>query len=300
MTLRPSDFPSVRGRLQADVSLKPYTWLRVGGKADILFMPADEADLAHFLSATPDTIPIHVLGAGSNLLVRDGGVRGVVIKLGAAFSTVERMEAGLQLGAAALARQVAKWAAKMGMSGLEFYYGIPGSIGGTLRMNAGCYGHQTGDVVCEVVALDRRGRRCLMSAPELGYGYRHCAVQEGMIFVSALLRVGTDCPEAILARMQALNDQREKSQPIRKKTGGSTFKNPAADQSAWQLIAQAGGRGLREGGAMMSEQHCNFMINCDQASAADLENLGERVRTLVKARSGVDLNWEIRRIGDPL
>ncbi len=296
--------PSVRGKLSENVPLAPYTWLRVGGMAEALFMPKDEADLAHFLSSAPPDIPITILGVASNTLVRDGGVKGVVVRLGPAFGKVETNGLRVTAGAAALDNKVAKEAAKAGIAGLEFYAGIPGTIGGALRMNAGCYGSETKDVLKEVVALDRRGRRLVMPLKELGYSYRHSTASEDLIYVSAVFEGHADDPAAIQARMDEITAKREQSQPIREKTGGSTFKNPDKKQSngrgAWQVIDAAGGRGLKVGGAMMSEQHCNFMINFDNASAEDLEKLGEKVRFMVNKTEGVELEWEIRRIGERL
>ena len=294
--------PPVRGKLSADVTLAPYTWLRVGGKADALFIPADEADLANFLASTPQDIPVTVLGVASNTLVRDGGVRGVVVRLGPSFAKVSTDGLTVRAGAAALDNKVAKVAAKAGIAGLEFYAGIPGSIGGALRMNAGCYGSETKDILKEVVALDRRGRRQLMPLSELGYSYRHSDAPQDLIFTQALFEGRADSPEAITARMDEITQRREQSQPIREKTGGSTFKNPDPAQSggrgAWQVIEAAGGRGFRVGGAQMSEKHCNFMINTGDASAADLEQLGETMIARVKESQGVDLHWEVKRIGE--
>ena len=296
--------PPVRGKLSADVSLAPYTWLRVGGKADALFIPADEADLANFLASTPQDIPVTVLGVASNTLVRDGGVRGVVVRLGPSFAEVSTDGLTVRAGAAALDNKVAKVAAKAGIAGLEFYAGIPGSIGGALRMNAGCYGSETKDILKELVALDRRGRRQLMPLSELGYSYRHSEASSDLIFTQALFEGTADSPEAITARMDEITQRREQSQPIREKTGGSTFKNPNPAQSggrgAWQVIDAAGGRGFRVGGAQMSEKHCNFMINTGEASAADLEQLGETMIAKVKESQGVDLHWEVKRIGEAI
>ena len=284
--------------------LAPYTWLRVGGKADAFFIPKDEADLAHFLSATPGDIPVTILGVASNTLVRDGGIRGVVIRLGPSFAKVTTDRLSLTAGAAALDNMVAKKAAGAGIAGLEFYAGIPGTIGGALRMNAGCYGGETKDVLKSVVALDRRGRRQEMSLADMGYAYRHSDAAQDLIFTQAAFEGTSDSPEAITARMDAITERREDSQPIREKTGGSTFKNPDQVQSggrgAWQVIDAAGGRGFRVGGAQMSEKHCNFMINTGEASAADLETLGETIRQKVKASQGVDLHWEVKRIGERL
>ncbi len=289
--------PEVRGKLLYDVPLAPYTWLRVGGPADALFLPADEADLALFLAACPDGIPVFPMGAASNLLVRDGGVRGVVVRLGPAFGQVRIEGNRVRAGAAALDRSVARAAARAGLSGLEFYAGIPGTIGGALRMNAGCYGSETKDVLRELVALDRLGRRIIVPASEIGFGYRHSDLPGDWIFVEAVFAGVPDNPAEVQARMDGITQQREASQPVREKTGGSTFANPEGGK-AWQAIAAAGGRGRRIGGAQMSEQHCNFMINTGTATAADLEALGESIRADVRRTSGIDLRWEIKRVGE--
>jgi UDP-N-acetylmuramate dehydrogenase len=293
--------PEVRGSLRANVSLAPFTWLRVGGVAEALFMPKDEADLAHFLSSTPDDISVQILGVASNTLVRDGGVKGVVIRLGPAFGHVETDGLQVTAGAAALDKSVAKAAAKAGIAGLEFYAGVPGTIGGALRMNAGCYGGETKDILKSVVALDRSGRRQVMDLAEMDYSYRHCGASKDLIFAQAVFEGTADAPATIQARMDEITAKREASQPIREKTGGSTFKNPDPKESggrgAWQVIDAAGCRGLRVGGAQMSEQHCNFMINADGATAKDLETLGETVRAKVLETQGIDLHWEVRRIG---
>ena len=294
--------PSVRGKLSANVPLAPYTWLRVGGPAEVLFMPKDEADLAHFLSSTPDDIPVTILGVASNTLVRDGGVKGVVVRLGPSFGRVTTDGKTVTAGATALDNKVAKEAAKAGIAGLEFYAGIPGTIGGALRMNAGCYGAETKDILREAVALDRTGRRQVMPLDEMGYSYRHSKAPDDLIFVEAVFEGTKDKPAEIRSRMDDITARREESQPIREKTGGSTFKNPDQVQSggrgAWQVIDAAGGRGFKVGGAQMSEKHCNFMINTGDASAADLETLGETMRQMVKDSEGVDLEWEVKRIGD--
>ena len=290
--------PEVRGSLRADVSLAPFTWLRVGGEAEALFIPKDEADLAHFLSSTPDDIPVQILGVASNTIIRDGGIKGVVIRLGPAFGQVSTDGLRVTAGAAALDKTVAKNAAAAGIAGLEFYAGVPGTIGGALRMNAGCYGAETKDVLVNVIALDRTGRRQIMSLDEMQYSYRYCGAATDLIFTEAVYEGVSDDPSAITARMDEITAKREASQPIREKTGGSTFKNPEG-HSSWKLIDAAGCRGLRVGGAQMSEQHCNFMINTDGATAADLEKLGETVRAKVLETQGVELNWEVRRIGEP-
>ena len=260
-------------------------------------MPEDEADLAHFLSSTPDDIPVQVLGVASNTIIRDGGVRGVVIRLGPAFGKISVEGLCVTAGAAALDKSVAKKAAAAGIAGLEFYAGVPGTIGGALRMNAGCYGSETKDILVSAVALDRTGRRQVMDLDEMDYSYRHCGAAADLIFTEASFEGRPDDPSIIMARMDEITARREASQPIREKTGGSTFKNPEG-HSSWKLIDAAGCRGMRVGGAQMSEQHCNFMINADDATAADLEELGETVRTKVLETQGVQLNWEIRRIGE--
>ena len=294
--------PPVRGKLSESVSLAPYTWLRVGGPAEVLFMPKDEADLAHFLSSTPDDIPVTILGVASNTIIRDGGIKGVVVRLGPGFGKVTTDGMTLRAGTAALDNKVAKEAAKAGIAGLEFYAGIPGTIGGALRMNAGCYGTETKDILIEAVALDRTGRRQVMSLSEFGYSYRHSDAPNNLIFVEAIFKGTADSLEAITARMTEITARREESQPIREKTGGSTFKNPDQTQSggrgAWQVIDAAGGRGFKVGGAQMSVKHCNFMINTGDATAADLEELGETMIARVKESQGVDLEWEVKRIGE--
>jgi len=293
--------PSVRGKLSANVPLAPYTWLRVGGPAEVLFIPKDEADLAHFLSSTSDDIPLTILGVASNTLVRDGRIKGVVVRLGPSFAKVETDGLTVRAGAAALDNIVAKVAAKAGIAGLEFYAGIPGTIGGALRMNAGCYGAETTDVLVEIIALDRAGRRQIMPRKEMGYSYRHSKAPDDLIFVEAVFQGKKGKPTDIHKRMDDITARREESQPIREKTGGSTFKNPdqvqSGGRSAWQVIDAAGGRGFKVGGAQMSEKHCNFMINTGDATAADLEDLGEMIRTKVKVTQGVDLDWEVKRIG---
>lgn len=294
--------PPVRGKLEASVTLAPFTWFRVGGPAEVLFQPADEADLADFLRACPTDIPILAVGVGSNLIVRDGGVPGVVIRLSArGFGQISTDGLTVTAGAACLDASVAKKAAEAGIAGLEFYRGVPGTIGGALRMNAGCYESETKDVLVSCVAYDRAGQRHEISCADMGFTYRHTTAPTDLIFVSATFRGTADEPAAILARMEAITQKREQSQPIRDKTGGSTFKNPDPVQSggrkSWQVIDAAGLRGYQIGGAQMSEKHCNFMINTGNATAKDLEALGEHVIQRVKATQGVDLHWEIKRIG---
>lgn len=295
--------PPVRGKYLENAPLADMTWLRVGGPAEVMFLPADEADLAHFLAETPEDIPVHILGAGSNTLVRDGGVPGVVVRLTAPFGKVEAIsDARLRAGAAALDKKVAQVAAKSGIAGLEFFTGVPGAIGGALRMNAGCYGTETCDVLVEAVALDRMGRRIAVKPDELGYTYRHSEAPEDWIFTEAVFEGTADDPYAISKRMDEITARREETQPIREKTSGSTFKNPdppgTPDQrKAWKLIDQTGWRGKVIGGARFSEQHANFLINDGSASAADLEAVGEGARADILAATGIDLHWEVRRIG---
>lgn len=290
--------PAVRGRLTARAPLDRVTWFQVGGPAEVLFKPADLDDLRAFLAATPPDIPVTPIGVASNLLVRDGGLPGVVLRLGRAFADIAVTGETVRAGAAALDLNVAKQAALAGLGGLEFYAGIPGTVGGALRMNAGAYGAETKDVLIEALALDRRGGVHRIPAAEMGFGYRTCGVPADWVFVEALFQCGADDPDAVRARMADIQASREASQPIRARTGGSTFKNPP-DGKAWQLIDAARCRGLSVGKAQMSEKHCNFMINTGGASAADLETLGEEVRRRVKRTSGVTLEWEIKRVGEP-
>jgi UDP-N-acetylmuramate dehydrogenase len=293
--------PEVRGKLIRDAPLAPYTWLRVGGPADLLFIPADATDLEAFLQALPDTIPVTILGVGSNLIVRDGGVEGVVVRLaGRAFAEIEidQKESKVIAGAGALDSAVARAAAKAGIAGLEFYAGIPGTIGGALTMNAGCYGCETKDVLVAAWGMDRTGEMRTAELADFGYAYRHSEMPEGLIWTNAVFQGRPDDPAAITARMEEITARREASQPIREKTGGSTFKNPPG-HSAWKLVDVAGWRGRPFGGAMFSPQHANFLINTGEATAADLEGLGEAVRAEVAAKSGVRLDWEIKRIGRP-
>jgi UDP-N-acetylmuramate dehydrogenase len=298
--------PEVRGKLVFDAPLAPYTWLRVGGPADVLFLPKDEADLSGFLQALDPGVAVLTLGVGSNTLVRDGGVEGVVIRLGRAFAGVQVLDSrSIHAGAAALDAQVAKVAGEAGVAGLEFFTGVPGTIGGAVTMNAGCYGQETRDVLATATVMDRRGASFLMSNADLAFRYRHSAVQDtGLIVLGATFEGRPDDPAAVKARMAEITARREASQPIREKTGGSTFRNPEG-HSAWRLVDEAGWRGRlftapqgRGGaGAMFSPQHANFLINPGRATAADLEGLGETVRAEVKARLGVELNWEVKRVG---
>lgn len=292
--------PDLRGRLSANASLADVTWFRVGGPAQVLYRPADEADLCYFLSKLPAEIPIQVIGLGSNLLIRDGGLPGVVIRMGRGFAEAHAEDEYLvRAGPAVPDVKVARTAAEAGIDGLAFYRGIPGAIGGALRMNAGAHGTETKDVLLEARAVDRRGQLHTLSNADMGYSYRHCSVPDDWIFTEALYQGRPGDPAAIQKEMDEVAAYREEHQPTREKTGGSTFKNPP-EQSAWKLIDAAGCRGLRIGGAMVSEKHCNFLINQDDASGEDLEKLGETVRARVKAESGIELQWEIKRLGVPL
>jgi UDP-N-acetylmuramate dehydrogenase len=290
--------PAVRGRLTENAPLAGITWFRVGGPAEVMFRPADREDLIAFLAHKPADVPVTVIGVGSNLLVRDGGVPGVVIRLGKGFADVAIDGTTLRVGAAMLDLNVAFAARDAGIAGLEFLSGIPGTIGGALRMNAGAYGREMKDVTIAAEALDPAGRLHRLTLDQLQFSYRHCGVAEDWIFLAAELTGTRDEAGAIGQRMQDIQDKREASQPIRTRTGGSTFANPTGHK-AWELIDRAGCRGLRQGGAVVSEKHCNFLINTGTATAADLETLGEEVRRRVKAMSGIELAWEIRRIGVP-
>jgi UDP-N-acetylmuramate dehydrogenase len=291
--------PELRGKLKAGVVLADLTWFRVGGPAELLYSPADEADLAYFMANAAPEIPVTIIGLGSNLLVRDGGIGGVVIRLGKGFGDI-RIEAGsrLRAGAAVPDVKVARAAADAGIAGLSFYRGIPGCVGGALRMNGGAHGRETKEVVVEVRAVDRQGRVHVLPVAELHYAYRHCGVPEDLIFTEALFQGEPGEPERILAEMDDIVAYREQAQPIKSRTGGSTFKNPEGHK-AWQLIDAAGCRGLSVCDAQVSEMHCNFLVNEGKATAADLEQLGETVRARVKASSGVELEWEIKRLGVP-
>ena len=288
--------PELRGRLLANQSLGEFTWFRVGGPAQVLFMPQDENDLAYFLRNVPAELPVTVVGAGSNLIVRDGGVLGVVIRLGRGFNEI-KIEQGHRIasGTAMLDVMVARAAQAAGIAGLAFFSGIPGSIGGALRMNGGAYGAETKDVLIEARGVDRQGNLRGYSNAEMGFAYRHCGVPDDVIFTAALFQGHAGDPEAIAAEMAEIKDKREKSQP-RNRTGGSTFKNPPG-MSAWKLVDEAGCRGLKVGRVKVSELHSNFLITLDGATAADIETLGETVRARVKEHSGVELEWEIKRIG---
>jgi UDP-N-acetylmuramate dehydrogenase len=288
--------PKVRGRIAADVALAPVTWFRVGGAAEIMFRPADEADLAEFLAGTPSDIPVTVLGVASNLLVRDGGIPGIVIRLGRGFVGMTTDGATVHAGAGALDLNVALTARDAGIAGLEFLSGIPGTIGGALRMNAGAYGSEIKQVLRRAVAIDRAGRRHDVDAASLGLAYRHSDAPAEWIFTAAEFACTAGDVAEITQRMAEIQASREASQPIRARTGGSTFANPPGHK-AWELIDRAGCRGLVRGGAQVSEKHTNFLINTGKATAADLEGLGEEVRRRVFAMSGITLEWEIKRVG---
>lgn len=295
-----SALPELRGRLTANAPMADITWFRVGGPAEVLFIPADETDLAYFLRSIPTEVPVTVVGLGSNLLVRDGGVKGVVIRLGRGFTGIEAEDSlRISAGAGVPDVKVARAAAEAGISGLAFYRGIPGSIGGALRMNAGAHGRETRDVLVEARAVDRTGKVHVLSNADMGFTYRHCDVPPDVIFTEAVYGGEAGDPQAILRQMDEVADYRERVQPIRERTGGSTFKNPDG-HSAWKLVDAAGLRGFRVGGASVSELHCNFLINDQGATADDIERLGETIRTRVKATSGIDLHWEIIRLGEPL
>jgi UDP-N-acetylmuramate dehydrogenase len=290
--------PEVRGRLTADAPLANVTWFRVGGPAEVMFKPADAADLSAFLAGCPADVPVTVMGVASNLLVRDGGVPGVVIRMGRAFADISVDGPEITAGAAALDLNVANAARDAGIAGLEFLSGIPGTIGGALRMNGGAYGRELSDVVVSATAIDRAGKQHNLSREDLGLSYRHSDVPEDWIFTSAVLRGHPGDQAEISHRMHEIATSRAESQPVRARTGGSTFANPPGEK-AWALIDRAGCRGLMIGGAQVSEKHCNFLLNLGTATADDLESLGEEVRRRVLETSGIELRWEIRRIGVP-
>jgi UDP-N-acetylmuramate dehydrogenase len=299
MMTRPCDaLPPVRGTYIYGAPLKDLVWFRAGGPAEILFRPADADDLATFLAAKAEGTRVGVIGVGSNLLIRDGGIPGVVVRLPAAFGRIEAQGTRIRVGAAALDAAVARAAADAGIAGLEFLRGIPGTIGGALRMNAGCYGKEIKDVLVEATAIDTEGNKHVLSAADMGFSYRHASVPQNYIFTEAVFEGERGSVDEIRARMDALVEQRESTQPVKSKTGGSTFRNPPG-YKAWQLIDEAGCRGLKIGGAQVSEKHCNFLINTGEATAADIEALGEEVRARVKAKSGIALEWEIKLVGLP-
>jgi UDP-N-acetylmuramate dehydrogenase len=292
-----AQMPELRGRLLPTQSLAELTWFRVGGPAQVLFMPEDEADLAYLLAHLPGEVPVTVIGLGSNLIVRDGGVAGLVIRLGRGFSEVSIEEGHrVRAGTGVPDVKVSRAAQDAGIAGLSFFRGIPGAIGGALRMNGGAYGRETKDALVEARGVDRQGRVRVFSLGAMNYTYRHCGAPEDVIFTQALFAGERGDPKTIAAEMDKITSSREATQPIKSRTGGSTFKNPPG-QKAWQLIDAAGCRGLTIGGAQVSELHCNFLINLGGASAADIETLGETVRKRVQDTSGVDLEWEIKPIG---
>ena len=288
--------PAVRGRLTEEAALDKVTWFRVGGPAEVMFRPADHEDLLDFLRHKPADVPVTVIGVGSNLLVRDGGIPGVTIRLGRDFAGIKAEGSALVCGASALDVNVAKAACQAGLAGLEFLCGVPGTIGGGLRMNAGAYGREFKDVVLEAEFAGPQGEHHRIKVEELGFAYRHADWPEDWICLGARLAGSPGDATEIAARMAEIQSQRSESQPIRSRTGGSTFRNPPGEK-AWQLIERAGCRGLQRGDAMVSEQHCNFLINRGTATAADLEGLGEEVRRRVKEVTGIVLTWEIRRVG---
>lgn len=289
--------PAVRGLLRPRAPLAERTWFRVGGPADLLFEPADAEDLAHFLANRPSRMAVTVLGLASNLIVRDGGIGGVTIRLPRSFAGIAVRGSAVVAGAGAADVLVARAAQRAELTGFEFLSGIPGSIGGAVRMNAGAYGSEMAERVEAVEVLDDAGCRHMLTRAELSFAYRRCALPEGWIVLRAWLRGRSGSAAAIARQMERIRVEREASQPVRSRTGGSTFANPPGGVRAWELIDAAGCRGLRMGGAEVSERHCNFLINTGTATAADLEGLGEEVRRRVAARSGIALEWEIRRIG---
>ena len=290
--------PAVRGRLSAGAPLAGVTWFRVGGPAEVLFRPVDLADLKAFLVAKPKDVPVTVIGVASNLLVRDGGIPGVTIRLGRGFAGIEADGETITAGAAALDLNIAKVAAQAGIAGLEFLCGVPGTLGGAVRMNAGAYDREIKDVLNEAAFVDAGGKDIRVPVDALGFAYRHSSFPPDWICVSATLAGTAGEPREIARRMAEIQDRRGESQPVRSRTGGSTFKNPPGEK-AWQLIERAGCRGLVIGDAMVSERHCNFLINRGAATARDLERLGEEVRARVKRATGVVLEWEIKRLGVP-
>ncbi len=291
-----SRLPAVRGQVETDAPLTGLSWFRTGGNAEVLYRPEDQDDLAAFLAALDPTISITVIGLGANVLIRDGGIAGVVIVLGKGFSAIRIRKTTVSAGAGAVNLTVARACLDREVAGLEFLSGIPGTIGGALRMNAGAYGREISDVILAASALDRSGRLHELNARELGLSYRQCAVPEDWIFVAARLEGEHGSSSRISKQMDTIQDQRRATQPVQTRTGGSTFRNPPG-QKAWQLIEAAGCRSLQVGGASVSSLHCNFLVNDGTATAADLENLGEEIRTRVEARTGILLEWEIRRLG---
>ncbi|MDR3525298.1 MAG: UDP-N-acetylmuramate dehydrogenase [Acetobacteraceae bacterium] len=290
--------PQLRGRVQEGISLAPSTWFRVGGPAEVLVRPADSADLAQFLAALPHEVPVTIIGAASNLIVRDGGIAGVTIRLARGFNSIKLEADGMIVGAACLDATVAEHAAAAGLEGLEFLSGIPGTIGGAVAMNAGAYGGDIAHCLDWAEIVTRTGEVMRLNAGQLGFSYRHSKLPPESVVVRARLVARAGDPTTIAARMADIRNSREATQPVRARTGGSTFRNPP-EMKAWELIDGAGCRGLTRGGAQVSEKHCNFLLNTGDATAADLEGLGDEVRRRVKDASGIDLHWEIRRVGRP-
>jgi UDP-N-acetylmuramate dehydrogenase len=289
--------PPVRGKLTHGAPLAPLVWFKSGGTAEWLFEPADIDDLSNFLFALDPSVPVMALGLGSNMIVRDGGVAGVVVRLGKAFAKVERLdETTLRCGGGASGILVSSSARDAGIGGVEFLRSIPGTVGGFVRMNGGAYGREVKDILVECEIALRSGERKTLALGELGYTYRHSELPAGAIVISATFRGHRELPEVIQAEMDRISASREASQPLRSKTGGSTFKNPDGHK-AWQLVDEAGCRGLQIGGAQVSEKHTNFLLNTGDATSADIEALGEEVRKRVKAQSGIELDWEIQRVG---
>jgi UDP-N-acetylmuramate dehydrogenase len=288
--------PDLRGRVLANQPLAELTWFRVGGPAQLLFMPEDESDLGYFLGCVPADVPVTVVGLGSNLIVRDGGVPGMVVRLGRGFSQIAVEGTRLRAGAAVPDVKLARAAQEAGIAGLAFMRGIPGAIGGALRMNGGAYGRETKDVLVEARAVDRHGRLHVLGNADMHYAYRDCGAPDDYIFTEALFAGEAGDPNLIAAEMEKITGARESTQPVKSRTGGSTFKNPPG-QKAWQLIDAAGCRGMQIGDAQVSPMHCNFLINRGTASAAEIESLGETVRRKVEDHSGVKLEWEIKRVG---
>jgi UDP-N-acetylmuramate dehydrogenase len=290
--------PKVRGTYAFDAPLKEHLWFRAGGPAQVLFRPADADDLAAFLAARPAGVPLTVIGVGSNMLVRDGGIPGVTIRLPAVFGKLAVEEMRIRAGAAVLDSALAKAAAAAGIAGFEFLRGIPGTVGGALRMNAGCYGRETQDALVSALAIDGKGERHELSAADMEFAYRGAGIADDFIFVEATFSGTKDDPTEITARMDKMMQEREKTQPVHARTGGSTFRNPPG-HAAWKLIEEAGCRGLKVGAASVSDLHCNFLLNEGGATATDIEALGEKVREMVAAKTGIELKWEIKRVGVP-
>ncbi len=292
------NLPEVRGEYRFNAPLAKSTWFGVGGTADIIFRPADIEDLAHFIKNKPGDLQILVLGVCSNVIIRDGGFRGCIIKLARSFTDIRKDEDRIIAGTAALDANVARFCAANSIECLEFLVGVPGTIGGALAMNAGAYGTEVKDTLISAKAINEKGDLIELNNADFGFTYRKNALPSSLIFVEATFQGRAGDSENIKAKMKTITDSREATQPVRTKTGGSTFKNPAGDKKAWQLIDEAGFRGYRKGGAMVSEKHCNFLINTGEATAADIEDLGEEIIAKVKERSGIKLEWEIKRIGE--